>query len=84
MTALHKKSRGPENSPPQLRRGGCAIKKMLRSHLERADGVVLTRTLRLEPTTRPRQIKVPSVHFSWRDPQIRIPKSEFRNPKSYA
>jgi hypothetical protein len=31
-----------ETSPPQQRRGGCAIKKMARSTIHRADGVVLS------------------------------------------
>jgi hypothetical protein len=34
---------GQQNSPPQPRRGGCAMKKMLRSHLNGADGVVLVK-----------------------------------------
>jgi hypothetical protein len=35
--------RASEKSPPQQRRGGCAIKKMSRSTIHRADGVVLTK-----------------------------------------
>src|SRR5262245_21124439 len=34
-------SRGP--SPPQQRRGGCAMKRKSRSHISRADGVVLVK-----------------------------------------
>jgi hypothetical protein len=34
---------GLRPSPPQQRRGGCAIKKKSRSHLSRADGVVLVK-----------------------------------------
>jgi hypothetical protein len=30
-------------SPPQQRRGGCAIKKRRDSHISRADGVVLVK-----------------------------------------